>query len=203
VTATAAIDRRVLFFGDSFVAGTGDPECRGWVGRVGAAAWAAGLAMQAYQLGVRRQTSVQVAARWRAEADPRLHEGADCRVVFSFGVNDTTIEGGAQRVETARSVATLARVLDEAQGLGLPAFVVGPPPAGDAEQDERVARLSARFAALCRDRGVPFADVIGPLRAGSSWSREAAEGDGSHPAATGYDALARLVLAAGWLDWLR
>lgn len=28
-------------------------------------------------------------------------------------------------------------------------------------------------------------------------------GDGAHPAAEGYDALAGLILAAGWTDWLR
>ena len=196
-------DRRVLFFGDSFVAGTGDPDCRGWVGRVGAASWEAGLAMQAYPLGIRRQTSVQIAARWRAEARPRLHPGADCRVVFSFGVNDTTIEDGRRRVETVGSLAALARVLDEAAALGLPAFVVGPPPAGEVEQDARVAELSSVFAAQCRDRGVPFVDVVGALGPGSAWREEAAAGDGSHPAAGGYEALARLVLAAGWLSWIR
>ena len=198
----AGSDRRVLFFGDSFVAGTGDPDCRGWVGRVGAASWAAGLAMQAYPLGIRRQTSVQIAARWRAEARARLCPDADCRVVFSFGVNDTTIEGGRRRVAASDSVAALARVLDEAAGLRLPAFVVGPPPAGEVEQDERVAALSEQFGAVCRDRGVPFVDVAGPLRAGSIWSEEAAAGDGSHPGAGGYAALARLVLAAGWLRWM-
>jgi acyl-CoA thioesterase-1 len=202
VIGSAGIDRRVLFFGDSFVAGTGDPDCRGWVGRIGAASWGAGLAMQAYPLGIRRQTSVQIAARWRAEARPRLHPDADCRVVFSFGVNDTMIEGGLRRVAACDSVAALARALDEAAGLRLPAFVVGPPPAGEVEQDERVADLSEQFGALCRDRGVPFVDVAGPLRAGSIWSKEAAAGDGSHPGAGGYEALARLVLAAGWLRWI-
>ena len=202
MTAAIGIDRRVLFFGDSFVAGTGDPTCRGWVGRVGAASWDAGLAMQAYPLGIRRQTSVQIAARWHAEARPRLHPEAETRVVFSFGVNDTTIEDGLRRVEAADSLAALGRVLDEAEELQLPAFVVGPPPAGEVEQDERVAALSELFGARCRDRGVPFVDVVGALRGGSIWSEEAAAGDGSHPAAGGYEALAQLVLAAGWLRWL-
>jgi len=44
---------------------------------------------------------------------------------------------------------------------------------------------------------------VGPLRTDSIWSEELAVGDGSHPAAGGYEALARLVLAAGWVDWIR
>jgi hypothetical protein len=45
-------DRRILFFGDSLVAGVGDPSGDGWVGRVVAASCAAGLPVTAYNLGV-------------------------------------------------------------------------------------------------------------------------------------------------------
>ncbi|HEY1540058.1 MAG TPA: GDSL-type esterase/lipase family protein [Solirubrobacteraceae bacterium] len=197
------VDRRILFFGDSFVAGTGDPEGRGWVGRVAAATWAAGLPMLAYPLGVRRETSVQVAERWRAEAAPRLLEGADCRVVFSFGTNDATLEGGGPRVAPGVSVATLGRVLDEAAQRRLPAFVVGPATSCDDEQDARIAVLSRSLAQVCAVRGVPFVAVTDALAASAAWRDEAAAGDGVHPGACGYAALARLVLAGGWLDWLR
>ena len=50
---------------------------------------------------------------------------------------------------------------------------------------------------------MPFVDVFGALRANAAWTAEAAAGDGTHPGAGGYAALARLVLAHGWLDWLR
>lgn len=196
-------DRRIVFFGDSFVAGTGDPQGRGWVGRVVAATWAAGLPITSYGLGIRLETSAQVAARWRAETLPRLLAGADCRVVFSFGANDPTFEGGDVRVAAELSVRTLERVLDEARALDLPAFVVGPPPSCDHDQDIRIAALSRRFAEVCAARAVPFVAVAEDLAANAVWAEEAAAGDGVHPAAGGYDALARLVLAGGWLDWLR
>jgi hypothetical protein len=77
------IDRRVLFFGDSLVAGVGDPEGRGWVGRVVEASFGAGMPLTAYNLGVRRETSVEIAGRWQAEAPPRLTPEAECSVVFS------------------------------------------------------------------------------------------------------------------------
>jgi acyl-CoA thioesterase-1 len=195
-------DLRVLFFGDSFVAGTGDPTARGWVGRVVAATWAAGTPMTGYSLGVRRETSVEVAARWEAETRPRLLAGADCRVVFSFGTNDATLEDGRPRVDAETSVLTLERVLDEAARLGLPAFVVGPPPSCDPDQDDRVAALSARFETACRARSVPFVGVVAALRATPIWADEARAGDGVHPGAGGYEALAALVLDGGWPESL-
>ncbi|MGI8731147.1 MAG: GDSL-type esterase/lipase family protein [Solirubrobacteraceae bacterium] len=196
-------DCRVLFFGDSFVAGVGDPEARGWVGRVAAASAEADLAFLPYVLGVRRETSVQVAARWLAEARPRMAQDADCRVVFSFGANDATAESGSQRVEPGVTLGTLRRVLGEAAGMALPVFVVGPGPVGEREPDLRIAELTQRMGAVCEQREVAFAAVAESLCGCASWTSEAAAGDGAHPGAGGYDALARLVLKAGWLDWLR
>src|SRR3954468_8388553 len=96
-------DLRVCFVGDSFVAGTGDPEHRGWVGRLAAATTAAGRVLTLYNLGVRRQTSEEVAARWAGECAARLPPGADCRVVVSVGVNDATEENGQRRVAPEQS----------------------------------------------------------------------------------------------------
>jgi lysophospholipase L1-like esterase len=195
-------DRRVLFFGDSFVAGYGDPHGQGWVGRVVAASFAAGLPLTAYNLGVRRETSLDVAGRWRIEADPRKRADAGYGVVFGFGVNDTTEEDGRVRVQPGVAVDALGRVLGEAAWLGLSAFVVGPPPSGDRSQDIRVRELSRAFAGVAQQHGVPFADVLDGLCASGTWTAEAAAGDGTHPAAGGYVELAGLVLAAGWLEWL-
>jgi lysophospholipase L1-like esterase len=195
-------DRRVLFFGDSFVAGVGDPAGQGWVGRVAAASFAAGLPLTAYNLGVRRETSLDVAARWRAEARPRMRVPASYGVVCSFGVNDTSDDGGRVRVEPGLAVDALGRVLDEAAQLGLAALVVGPAPSGDSAQDERSRALADSFAAVAARRGVPFVAVLDALCASATWAAEAAAGDGTHPGAGGYAELAELVLAAGWLGWL-
>ena len=195
-------DRRVLFFGDSFVAGVGDPTGRGWVGRVVAASFDAGLPLIAYNLGVRRETSIEVAARWLGEARPRMRAQAGYGVVFGFGVNDTTEEGGRLRVDPGDAVDALGRVLDGAAQLGLPALVVGLAPAGEPAQDLRVRELSAAFGRVAVARGVPFVDVFGTLCANAAWTAEAAAGDGAHPGAGGYATFARLVLAGGWLEWL-
>ncbi|WP_169064199.1 GDSL-type esterase/lipase family protein [Geodermatophilus dictyosporus] len=190
-------DLRVCFLGDSFTAGVGDPEHLGWVGRLAARSARAGRPLTAYPLGVRRQTGVEVAARWAAECAPRLSGEWDARLVVSFGVNDTTLEDGAPRVAPERSVAALDTVLAGARAAGWPVLVVGPPPVADAAQNARTADLDARFAELCATRGVPHVAVHAALAAGPAWTAEVAAGDGAHPGAAGYAALADLV----WPHW--
>ncbi len=196
-------DRRILCFGDSFVAGVGDPTGLGWVGRVVAASFAAGRPITAYNLGVRRDTSSDVAKRWRAEADVRLGV-ADARfgVVFSFGTNDATAEDGALRVAADRSVDNLAQMIDDAHALDLDVFVVGPAPVGEPAQDARIGELSAAFAVVASERDVSCVDTLTALSATPEWTAEAAANDGAHPGAGGYSALAQLILEGGWIDWL-
>jgi lysophospholipase L1-like esterase len=126
-----------------------------------------------------------------------------CKVVFAFGANDTTVEDGDLRVPSNRSRDALGALLEQADKLGLRAFVVGPAPVDDEEQNERIAALSNSFSALCADCNVPFVDVVGTLRRHSSaWRREVVEGDGAHPGAGGYEELAGLVIDGGWMDWV-
>ncbi len=195
-------ERQVLFFGDSFVAGVGDPQGRGWVGRVAQASAEAGLAFTPYVLGVQGETSVQVASRWRGEAGPRMVREADRAVVFSFGANDATVEDGAPRVSTKLTLQTLEDLLDDAAALGLRAFVVGPAPVGEHAHDARIVALTAQMGQVCDGRGAPFVPVADALGACAVWCAEAKAGDGTHPAVGGYEALASFVLAGGWTDWL-
>jgi lysophospholipase L1-like esterase len=197
------VDRRVLFFGDSHVAGVGDPEGKGWVGRVVAESFRLGHPLMAYNLGVRGETSEQVAARWHAETLPRLTPAVEGRIVLSFGVNDTTVQDGTIRVPQERSCAALTAILTSAVDAGLPVLMVGPAPVDDAAQNERIQFLSAAFEEICRRSGAMCVSVVDPLLASQVWMREVAAGDGAHPAADGYEALAQLVIAAGWADWLR
>jgi lysophospholipase L1-like esterase len=171
---------------------------------VTAAAHDAGLPLTPYNLGVRGQTSVEVAHRWQAEAWPRLFAEASMYVVLSFGANDAIESGiaGEPRVTSARSVGTLSTMLDEAQALELPTFVVGPPPVGEQLPDDRLVALTDAFERLCAARDVPFVPVAVPLLENATWRAERAAGDGAHPGAGGYAALAELVLAGGFLDWL-
>ena len=189
---------RLCFVDDSFVNGTGDPECLGWAGRVCADASRAGHDITCYNLGVRRETSADIAARWRDEVVRRLPQGIDGRVIFSFGVNDTTAEDGRPRVAFADSLTHPSRILTDA-ARSYPVLMVGPPPIADAAQNERIARLSIALAPVCHEAGVPYLAVFDALLATPAWMTEAAAGDGAHPRAGGYGALATLVEA--WAPW--
>lgn len=192
---------RVCFIGDSFTQGVGDPEFRGWVGRV---LQATGGDVTAFNLGIRRNTSEDVLGRWRQEILPRVLPGADNRLVVSFGSNDAVEEGGAPRVDAARCLDNLVTLLDGSRRQFCGALVVGPPPVvgGGEEHLRRVLGIAEGMAALCAHRGVPFVDVTRELAEDPVWTAEAVAGDGAHPGAGGYERMARLVLRGGWREWL-
>ncbi|HZQ38713.1 MAG TPA: GDSL-type esterase/lipase family protein [Dehalococcoidia bacterium] len=189
---------RICFIGDSFVNGTGDPDCLGWTGRICATARRAGHDLTHYNLGIRRETSAQIRARWREEAFRRLPHSEPAGLVFSFGTNDTTLEDGRERVPPAESRGHAAAILGEA-AVRCPVLMVGPPPLADAEQNRRIAALSEQFERLCEQLHVPYLPVIEPLLRSHAWLAEAAAGDGAHPGARGYAELAALV--QGWPAW--
>ena len=196
-------DLRILFFGDSFVAGTGDATALGWPGRLVAASHDAGRPITAYNLGVRRDTSADVAARFDAETEARTRlPTARHGVVLSFGANDMTVVDNRLRVAPGLVVKTLNALIDRAQASGHGVFVVGPPPVCDREQDERIRELSSQLAHVATHRGVPFVEAARPLLAHDAWRSSAAANDGTHPGAGGYARLAEIVRAAGWTGWL-
>ena len=129
-------DIRLCFVGDSFVNGTCDPDYLGWTGRVCIAARNTGYALTSYNLGVRRDTSTDIAVRWQDECLRRLPDSCDGRIVFSFGVNDTTVEDGVSRVSTEQSLINAREMLSTSLSL-YPTLMVGPPPIADLDQNRR------------------------------------------------------------------
>lgn len=200
--AFGRVDVRVCFFGDSFVAGVGDDEALGWVGRLVAQARADGVDLTGYNLGVRRQTGPEIAARLESEAAPRLRDGDVHGVVFSAGVNDTTIENGDRRVDPAASLAALASVADTCRSRPWALLVVGPAPVADRSQNDRIVALSAALGAACDTRQVPFVGLAPLLAGDGAWLDEVASGDGSHPSSRGYAAMAELIRPT-FTEWLR
>jgi len=195
-------DTRICFLGDSFTQGTGDDECLGWPGRVCASARKRGHDVTAYNLGIRRETTDDIRARWRAEVASRLVAGVDGRIVFSFGANDATLEDGRWRVPPDLSTENVRAMLSRAK-LSYPVLVVGPPPTPEADRTARHAELAARYARVCQGLDVPFLDVLEPLKSVAAWRDEAVAGDGIHPGAGGYAAIAALVEAwPAWRAWV-
>ena len=190
---------RICFIGDSFVNGTGDDDCLGWVGRLCVEARQRGHDVTLYNLGIRRDTSADIAARWEPEARARLPPEHDGRLVFSFGVNDCVQEAQAQpRVVANASIANARSVLTRARNW-LPTLMVGPPATGDAALDRRVSELSAGLAELCKELSIPFLPAFHAVAGSAVWQREAECGDGIHPNRGGYTLLYEAVRA--WKPW--
>ena len=187
---------RLCVFGDSFAAGVGDESGLGWVGRIAAAIHAAGRVPTAYPLGIRRDTSADIRARWRAEADRRLVAGEPARLIFAFGTNDCARgDEGDPRLGPEATLANAEAILREAAELA-PTLVLGPLPVLDDETiDARVARLEPEIAALAARLGLPFVPLFEAARRSEAWQRGAAARDGTHPDAAGYAALAAHLLA--------
>ncbi|MBD0269986.1 MAG: lipase [Cyanobacteria bacterium Co-bin8] len=189
---------RICFIGDSFVNGTGDSEYLGWVGRVCQKAAKAGHELTGYNLGVRRETSLQIEQRWQVEASCRLPETCQGRLVFAFGVNDAAEENGKSRVNPDDSVACARRLLLAAKA-AYPVLMVGPPPVGDKAHNARIETLSQLFAEVCREIDVPYLEIYSKLVQSPVWHLEVTRGDGSHPATPGYQMLADLI--SQWSAW--
>ena len=207
---------RICFVGDSITNGTGDDECLGWPGRLCAAERRGRHDLTHYNLGIRAETSEQIAVRWRAECGPRLPDPYPAALVFSFGVNDMAEENGALRVTKDRSLEVARQMLGEARDW-LPVLWIGPAPINDAKQPfvpgpgrsynfstERLIDLSAAYQALAEDMEIPYLELMQPLARDDQWAGAAIAGDGVHPTGPGYAAVARLIGAwpawRGWLD---
>ena len=193
---------RICFFGDSFVNGTGDDDCLGWPGRLCTEARSRGHDVTFYNLGIRRDTSGDVAERWEREAAARLPEEHDGRLVFSFGVNDCVVEEGRPRVSEEKSLANAWTILERARATR-PTLMIGPPCTGEASLDERVRHLSDRLEPLCRKLSVPFLPILQRLEGMEVWQREAQQGDSLHPNRGGYALIHQAVLHwQPWHDWM-
>jgi lysophospholipase L1-like esterase len=197
------VDTRICFLGDSFTQGTGDETCLGWPGRVCARARRRGHDVTHYNLGIRRETTADILVRWRTEVRPRLMPGVNGRVVFSFGANDATQENGDWRVAPDASQQNARLMISGALTAGYPVLVVGPPPAPETDKTARHAELARRYAEVCKKLNVPFLDILDSIQHVDAWWHEVASGDGIHPGAEGYAALAKLVEEwPAWRAWL-
>lgn len=196
-------DVRICCVGDSYTQGVGDRD-GGWVGRLTARAVRRGHRLTAYNLGVRRETSADVAGRWFAEAERRLVGGDAHGVVFAFGLNDGTHEDGRPRVPRGASTRNLAAVVDRARSAGWPVLVVGIPPIPDGEDGrDDPAVLEEAFREACETMRVPFVPVHAALRDDPAWWASIEEfGDGAHCGPDGYRLLAGVIENAGWRTWL-
>ena len=195
---TARSILRLCFVGDSLTLGVGDPEGRGWVGRLLRDAAEKGAELTGYNLGVRRDTSLDIAGRWKQEVLARLPQSHPGGVVFAFGTNDCLEEDGNRRVSCAATLAASRNILAEAARLA-PVLMIGPPPTADSTENMRISALSTDLEALCSMLNIPFFSSFSALALESAWRDELRAGDGYHPSAQGYAILAHRL--SSWAPW--
>jgi lysophospholipase L1-like esterase len=188
-----ARDVRICFFGDSFTNGTHDASYLGWPGRL-----CAKLPIQVshYNLGVRGHTALDIERRWELESQLRLKAGTEWRLVFAFGTNDCSLDGGEPRLALRDSVASAERILTKAK-VTCPVLFMGPP-AVELEDDReasfaRLGALSSAYAELASRLQVPYFDLFRHTRSLSTWFQAVEDGDGIHPVAAGYEQ---------WASWI-
>ena len=189
---------RICFLGDSFVSGAYDFECLGWAGRICAAARMRGHDISLYNLGIRGETSVQLAAHWHNEASLRHNALQEVRLVFEFGMNDARDVNGKPQLDETESLAAARQILAKASGWK-PALMIGPPPVNDDPRNSRVKSISEKLAGLCAELKVPYFDSHSTLQSTGIWLRDINEVDGTHPSAAGYAEWARLI--ENWPAW--
>ncbi len=190
-------DIALVFIGDAYVAGYGDPKGLGWVSRVVGRTAHADVDITAYQLGVRDETSADVLARWRIECPPRWKGHSEKRLVVAVGHNDAV-----NAMSTARVRLNLANILDDAAASGVAAFAVGPTPTLDADLNARLEIVVEAQADVCARRGVAYVDCYRPLISHEQWHSDLGAAGGVYPGQAGYGLIAWLVLHGGWDQWL-
>lgn len=193
-------DTRIALIGDSLTHGVGDASGHGWQGRVAERRRHEGWTLTSYELGLRLDTGPDLVRRL-PEVVARLKDGDRFGLVISFGVNDTSLENGEQRVGTEASVTALDTLLQTAEVNGWGALVIGPPPLLDDDWNYRLRRLSGRLGDECDLRSVRFVDSIDLLDGDPTWQAALRAGDTVHPAASGYARWAGL-LDPGFTAWL-
>lgn len=207
---------RICFVGDAFTVGAGDETTLGWVGRVAKGEWDRGHDVSVYNLGVRANSSRDIAGRWRNEVSARIPGGANGRLVFMFGGNDAkeTVGQGIE-VPIAEAVEHARRFMAEAVAM-MPTLWIGLIPMNEAKpypqllaggpqyafSNERQAQYNERYAALAGELGIPFLDLHATLLANRRWMELTQEGDGSNPTGEGYELVANMISAwPAWRAW--
>lgn len=190
-------DLRICFIGDSFTLGTGDDDGLGWAGRVHAVERGRGIDLTSYNLGVRGQTGAEIAGRAPREISERIAGKGDRQaVVILFGTNDIRLDRPVE--ESATAMESLVRW---SLGQGFAVFAVGCPHAAEPELDALRALRNVNLEETVRRLGAPFLDIRERVADWSPWHRGAMEGDGIHPGAEGYAAVAAVF--ASWSPWRR
>lgn len=207
---------RICFVGDSITLGQGDTQGLGWPGRLCLQAKQSGHDITGYNLGIRGDTSTEIAGRWRLECDRRLPKGTNGGIIFMFGVNDMAIQNNeGERVPMQSAIKNATAILSKAAKRHR-CLWIGPTPVGKSVTlkaphlaatyefaRQRNASLNAAYQELALKIQVPFLDLHNLLSTSREWRDVLDSGDGVHPTPEGHACLAKVVAHwQAWRDWL-
>lgn len=208
---------RICFIGDGTLLGCGDERAQGWTGRLCAHVRQHNRDFTCYNLGVRYDTSADVAVRWKVEAMRRLSAQPGGGLVFSFGNNDmAACQDEGVRVPLPESLANAEEIMTGARDW-LPTLWIGPLPALPENhplavgavrtfryRNDRIFALNDAYADLAATLGIPYLDVFSPLLDDPEWVQSLAAGGGRHPDGRGHNKVGALMAQwPAWLRWMR
>lgn len=185
-----------FFFGDSLTLGVNDHTMPGgWVSRLALLGRREKLFAYPpatfYNLGARRQTTADVAARFEAEVQARQMPGIVQRLIFCVGVVDIVGPAGAEPGAVQRAAIELEGLLERAKRIA-PTLVICPPPVANVEKRQRIARLCAAQLDVCARLGVDYININAALAADPEYMEDLT--DGLHPGPTGNVVMAERLL---------
>lgn len=207
----AGVPDCLFFVGDSITLGWRDEDLGGWPARLMRRLAAAGHDITGYNLGIRGDTSREIADRWEAEVG-RRRRGARPLLVFAFGVNDAKLEpDGRRSVPIEDTIANIRRIFRDASAYRV--LMIGPAPIEEATMlrhlnaDGRaamptmaeIAKVDGLLAREAAAAGAPYLDLLGALAGNSAWRQALVDTDGLHPSSAGHDVLAGEIEA--WPAW--
>ena len=162
-----------------------------------------------YNLGIRSDTSKEIAARWKAESAVRLPHQVKSVFVFCFGLNDATEVDGAMRVPLEASIGNARTIMREARALGYVLWI-GPTPICEERRPVASAlgvkqkksntvtsEYNANFRKIAIEESIPYLDLFNRFETSASWPD--ALSDGVHPSEAGYAKLAKTI--SEWDPW--
>jgi len=201
---------RIFCIGDSITLAANDSRGLGWPGRLGAGLMHGAHQVAIYNLGINGDTSLDIAARWRAEIDARSRN-APGLMLFAFGFNDACMrDGGGVQVPLADSIAAAGRLLQTASALA-DVLWIGPTPLDESVNPMQtefaswimynadIARYDAAYAELASASGIAYLRLFPDLLEHPRYRAALAAGDGVHPADDGYALIAERI--AAWDRW--
>ncbi|MCH8197793.1 MAG: GDSL family lipase [Proteobacteria bacterium] len=207
---------RICFVGDAILRGVDDTVHLGWPERLCTGARKDGHRVTLCNLAVRRQTTAEIARRWRAECEARLAFDVPGALIFAFGANDMACDPGTLfRASPARSEITARKIIEEAAAWK-PVLWIGPAPVaaritveaaahglGPDYHNKRLRMLAPAYGSIAEDLGVPFLDLYAALAADRRWARSLEAGDGVYPDGDGYGLIAEIIGQwPAWRSWL-